>query len=147
MYNSFECNDWISNFNFIHPQTKFKGGGYMGITLSVCPSVLSSQIRVRSVTSTVFFDIGIQLLHGCITVFVCLFVWSFCPTRYFFTHLETSPLTSPLPVRGCKFWPMLGTHDHWAVSVRYNGHLRGTMTLTPIAERWAVELSIPVLTT
>ena len=41
--------------------------------------------------------------------FVCLGV--FRPTREFFSHLETSPL----PVKGCKFWPILGTHGHWAV--------------------------------
>ena len=29
----------------------------------------------------------------------------------------------------------------------YNGHLRGPVTLTPITERLAVELSLPVLTT
>ena len=29
----------------------------------------------------------------------------------------------------------------------YNGHLRGPMTLTPIAERIAVELSLTVFTT
>ena len=29
----------------------------------------------------------------------------------------------------------------------YNGHLRGPVTLTPVAERLAVELSLPVLTT
>ena len=33
----------------------------------------------------------------------------------FFTHMETSPL----PVKGCKFGPMLGTHGHWAVKVLY----------------------------
>ena len=38
--------------------------------------------------------------------------------------------TSPLPVKGCKFWPV------------YNGHLWGPVTLTSIAERLAVELSI-----
>ena len=27
----------------------------------------------------------------------------------------------------------------------YNGHLRGPVTLTPIAERFAMELSLPVL--
>ena len=32
----------------------------------------------------------------------------FRPTQEFFTHLETSPL----PVKGCKFLPMLGTHGH-----------------------------------
>ena len=37
--------------------------------------------------------------------------WVNCPTQEFFTHMETSPL----PVRGCKFWPMLGTHGHWTV--------------------------------
>ena len=25
--------------------------------------------------------------------------------------------TSPLPVKDCKCWPMLGTHSHWAVRV------------------------------
>ena len=33
------------------------------------------------------------------------------PTREFFTHMETSPL----PMKGFKFWPMLSTHGHWAV--------------------------------
>ena len=36
----------------------------------------------------------------------------FRPTREFFTHLETSPLS----VKGCKFWPMLGNFGNWAVS-------------------------------
>ena len=75
--------------------------------------------------------------------------WVYCLTREIFTHMETSPL----PVKGCKFWLMLGTHGHWAVRVYFsvphplwhgasvnNGHLRGTVTLTPIAERLAVEL-------
>ena len=92
---------------------------------------------------------------GFVCLFVCLF-GVFRPTREFFTQLEMSPL----PVKGCKFWPMLGTHGHWAVrglySVShllwhgasvYNGHLRGPVTVTPNAERLAVELSLPVLTT
>ena len=37
----------------------------------------------------------------------------FRPSREFFTQMETSPLT----VKGRKFWPMLGTHGHWAVRV------------------------------
>ena len=36
-----------------------------------------------------------------------------CPTREFFIRMETLPL----PVKGCKFWPVLGTHGHWAESV------------------------------
>ena len=41
-----------------------------------------------------------------------VFVFCLCevyrPTREFFIHIETSPL----PVKGCKFGPMLGTHGH-----------------------------------
>ena len=47
--------------------------------------------------------------------FVCLFVYLyglFRPTREFFTHKEISPL----PVKGCKFWPILSTHRHWTCS-------------------------------
>ena len=60
----------------------------------------------------------------------------FHPTRDFFTHLETSQL----PMKGCKFWPMLGTYDHRAVRILsvlrwhgasvYNGHLQGPVTPT-----------------
>ena len=38
-------------------------------------------------------------------------------------------------------------HLLWHGASVYNGHLRGPVTLTPIAERLAVELSLPVLTT
>ena len=86
---------------------------------------------------------------GC---FFFLFVWRLSPTWEFFTHMETSPL----PMKGWKFLPMLGTHGHWFFSVQHllwhgasvcNGHLRGLVTLTPIAELLAVELSLPVFTT
>ena len=66
--------------------------------------------------------------------------------------------TSPLQVKGCKFWPMFGTYWRsavrfsvpyllWQVASVYNGHLRGPKTLTPITERSAVEISLPVLIT
>ena len=32
------------------------------------------------------------------------------------THMETSPL----PVKDCKFWPMLGNHGHWAERVLWS---------------------------
>ena len=79
----------------------------------------------------------------------------YCPTREFFIYMETSPF----PVRGCKFWTMFGTHGHWTRRVLwcvtptvtrayvYNTHLLGTVTLTTIVERLAVELSLPVFTT
>ena len=82
---------------------------------------------------------------GLKNLFVCLFGVN-CPTREIFTHMETSPL----PVKGCKFWTMLDTHDHCAVRVLKRAtstHLRGSVTLTPNAERLAVELSLPVFTT
>ena len=69
---------------------------------------------------------------------VCLFV-IFRPTREFFTHLETSPL----PMKGYKFRPILMAVEHWGFfkvprllwhgPVLYNGHLRGPVTLTPVA--------------
>ena len=84
--------------------------------------------------------------------YFCLF-GVFRPTRVFFTDLESSPL----PVKGCTFWPMLGTcelwgffsvsHLLWHGTLVYNVHLRGPMTLTPNAERLAVERSLPVLKT
>ena len=46
----------------------------------------------------------------------------FRPTQLFFTHMEKSQLQ----VRGFKFWPMLGTHGHWAVRVL----LHSTPTVT-----------------
>ena len=77
------------------------------------------------------------------------------PTREFFTHMETSPL----PVKGCKFdlYSALMAFEQWGLfnvshllchgSTLYNDHLRGPVTLTPVAERLAVELSLPVFTT
>ena len=38
-------------------------------------------------------------------------------------------------------------HLLWHWPTLYNGHLRGPVTLTPFAERLAVELSLPVFTT
>ena len=51
-----------------------------------------------------------------VCVFVCTFVYLFVCLEFFthainFTHLKMSTL----PVKGCKFWPMIGIHCHWAV--------------------------------
>ena len=81
-------------------------------------------------------------------------LWVFRPTRAFFTHLF-----SPSPVKGCKLWTMHNTRGHWTmrffsvlhllwnVASIHNGHLRGSVTLKPVPERLAVELSQPVFTT
>ena len=42
----------------------------------------------------------------------CLF-WSLSSHSKIFTHM----VTSTMPVKGCNFKPMLGTHGHWAVRV------------------------------
>ena len=70
-----------------------------------------------------------------------------------FTHIKTSPL----PAKGCKFCSALMAIEQWGffsvllllwhgTSV-YNGHLRGPVTLTPITERLAVDMTLPVFTT
>ena len=48
-----------------------------------------------------------QVYLKSVRLFACLF-GNFCPTRDFFTHLETSPLT----VKGYKFSSMLSGHSH-----------------------------------
>ena len=85
--------------------------------------------------------------------FVFLFVsLSFSITlEIFFIHLETSKL----PVRVCKFWPLLGTwagffsasHLLWHGTSVYNGHFQWPITFTDVVQRLEVELSLPVLTT
>ena len=55
-----------------------------------------------------------QLLHVLNFALNVTFFWFVCGFSYhmrFFTHMETLPL----PGRGCIFWPMFGTHGHWAV--------------------------------
>ena len=47
-----------------------------------------------------------------VCVFVCLF-GVYRPTQEVFTHMETSPLQ----VKGCKFWPLLDIRSHWVVRV------------------------------
>ena len=98
-----------------------------------------------------------HLLNKILCLFVCSSVCLFGIYRSpweFFTHMETSPLT----MEGYKFWPMLYTYGHWAMrvlwratptetrDVRLDGHLKGSVTLTPIAQRLSVELSLPVFT-
>ena len=50
--------------------------------------------------------------------YVCLF-GVLHPTREVFNLMETSQL----PVEGCKFWLVLGTHGHWAWPLSSEGSL------------------------
>ena len=56
-----------------------------------------------------FFTVHLNMHSVPFLFFVCLFVclWVYRPTREFFNHMETSPLSVQ---KGCKFLPMLGTH-------------------------------------
>ena len=118
----------------------------------------------KSWDSSVSTKIFVRIKPCC---FCCFFWWSFSlqfvclfgvyhPTQEFFTQMETSPL----PVKGCKFlylcWALMAIeqwvffsvpHLLWHRASVYNGHLQRPRTLTPIAERLAVELSLPVFTT
>ena len=77
-------------------------------------------------------------------------VWLF--NCWFFAQRE-----SPLPMKGCKFLTYasaLMAIEHWGFfsvphlkCTVYNYHLREPVILTPIAERLAVDLSLPVFTT
>ena len=42
--------------------------------------------------------------------------------------------TSPLPVKGCKFWPLLGTHGYWAVRILYTYYDAGHPFIMVISE-------------
>ena len=86
---------------------------------------------------------------GCFFSWV-FFFWVYRPTREIFTLMETSPLQiltcSPLMV--IEQWGFLSVpHRLWHRASVYYGHLRGPVTLSPIVERLAVELSLPVFTT
>ena len=84
--------------------------------------------------------------------YVCLFFGVVHPNPEIFTHLETSPLT----VKATKFdqysalmainhWGFFNVPHLWHGPTVYNSHRQGPVTLTPVAEYLAVELSLPVL--
>ena len=78
--------------------------------------------------------------HTCL--FVCLFLFGclFRRTRNFFTYSYPTYKRS-----------ILGTHGHWAIRMQhllwqgvsaFYGHHRGPVTITTVAERLAIELSL-----
>ena len=132
------------------------------ISLSLSLSLSLSDTHIPPISAKeVYFLISLRykcknLLCSLVDLlfFCCFFLFSvYRPTREFFTHMETSPW----PVKGCKFWPMLGTLGRcplkvfWAATPTVTPGIfvcwssprtRGTL---PIADRLAVELSIPIL--
>ena len=72
-----------------------------------------------------------------------------CPTPEFSIHrcqLKTANFDLCSALMAIEQWGFFSVpHLLWHQVFFYNGHLRGPVTLTPIAERMAVELSLPVL--
>ena len=90
-------------------------------------------------------------------VYVCLFRF-YRPTQELFTHMETSPLavyrwratifdicSALMVIEHLRFCSV--PHLLWHGASVYNGHLRGPVPLTPIAELLAVELTLSIFTT
>ena len=84
---------WVSEWNILSPSEEY----------CTCFQIISIHMKMVFDKTSHF-----RLKIGFICLFVCMF-GVYCPTREFFAHMETSTL----PVRGCKFWPILGTQDHW----------------------------------
>ena len=106
-----------------------------------------------------FFDIiiihFIWLIYDKRSVFGCLFVWIYRPTRDFSLiwrsqHCRWSAVNVDLcsAFLVIEQWGFLyATHLLWHEPTLFNCHLRGPVTHTPVAERLAVELSLPVFKT
>ena len=97
--------------------------------------------------------------HNLLNIFIVVFLGggsgAFRRNREGSIYIETPPL----PLKSFTCWRVLGTHGHWAVmnfivphqlwhgASVYNGHLRGLLTLTLIAEQFSMDLSLPVFMT
>ena len=103
----------------------------------------------------------LEWMNEWFVLFVCLLAWGFSSySRIFHSYIWRRHTTTCERLQICKFWPMLSAtmaieqweffsvpHLLWHGSSFYTGHLRGPVTLTSIAERLAVDLSLPVFTT
>ena len=81
----------------------------------------------------------------CVCVFFCLgfFIWRCHHYRWKAANFDLC--SAPMAVEQWGFFSV--SHLLWHGASVYNGHPRGSVTLTTIAERLAVELSLPVFTT
>ena len=77
---------------------------YKGTTLKMSNTHLTRSWNVKACSSSSSRKMK--------KMFVCLF-GVYLPTREYFSHMQTSPLA----VKGFKFWSMLGTHGHCAERV------------------------------
>ena len=91
--------------------------------------------------------IGVYFLFVCLAFFVPLKNFSLIWTRHHYRWRAANfDLYSAL--MAIEQWGFFSVpHLLWHGASIYNGHLRGPVTLTPVAERLAVELSLTVFTT
>ena len=86
---------------------------------------------------------------------IVVFVWSLSShSRIFHSYRDVTITGEGLQILTYDrhSWPLsredsLTCHTYCDTGHPFTGHLRGPVTLTPIAERLAVELSLPVFTT
>ena len=85
-------------------------------------------------------------------MFVCLSVAFFVPLNFSFiwrrhySRWRAANIDHCSALMAIEQWGFFSVpHLLWHGTTVYKGHLRGPVTLTPIAERLAVELSLPVL--
>ena len=77
-------------------------------------------------------------------LFVCLFL--LFDSEIFHRHVDVI-----IMVKSCKVWPIIESHDHWAVRTHSDtGHpitWSSSRTMTPVAERLALKMSLLLWTT
>ena len=78
-------------------------------------------------------------------LFVC-FSMVLPPTREFFIIMRASNFDLCSALKAIEQWQIFSVPHLWQGGYVYNGHLRGPAALTPVAERLAVGLSLPVFT-
>ena len=83
-----------------------------------------------------------------LSLFLFVLFWVLRPPREFFPHIEmyrrrASKVYLCSALMAIEQWGFLNVqHLQWHRTSVYNGHLRGLVTLTPVAEHLAVELSL-----
>ena len=79
-------------------------------------------------------------------VFICLSFFLLFDSEIFHRHVDVI-----IMVKSCKFWPIISSHDHWAVRTHSDtGHpitWSSSRTMTPVAERLALKMFLLLWTT
>lgn len=91
---------------------------------------------------------GSSITKSYLQMVVCfyLFVFFLFDSEIFHRHVDVI-----IMVKSCKFWPIIGSQDHWAARTHSDtGHpitWSSSRTMTPVAERLALKMSLLLWTT